>query len=75
MSSRRLKLPEPRKLIRGGIVAQSIGVIVLAISLFTLVPAVMVVTVPLGAGLILLGWLGWAIVFFRHDYWARPGGK
>ena len=45
---------------------QMIGVVVLAISLFTLVPWAMIVTVPVGSGLILLGWLAWAIVFFGN---------
>lgn len=43
---------------------QIVGVIALSLSLFTLNAAALVVTITVGAGLILLGWMAWVIVFF-----------
>ena len=61
MSKRRFKIPEPPALVRRGICLQIAGVVILSVTLFTMLPPVMIIALPLGAGLILLGWLAWAI--------------
>lgn len=57
------------RVLRRGVVAQILGILVLATALFTKVPLLMVVIIPVGALLIALGilaWL-WAVV------WAEAG--
>ena len=56
---------DPR-LIRYGIYAEIVGIILLSVILFVHVPPVLIVCMPLGIGLLGLGWLAWAWVFFKN---------
>ena len=69
MSNRRSlaeRMPEMIQFVRWGIYLQVVGVAVLAVSLFTLVPAALIVCMPIGIGLLCLGWLTWVVSFFKH---------
>ena len=50
---------------RRAIYAQIVGIIVLSVSFFFCTPPVMLLCFPVGAGLIGLGMLIWAILFFK----------
>jgi len=68
MSERRSfaeRLPSMLQFVRFGVYAQIVGIVVLSVTLFTLLPPVLIVCLPIGMGLIALGWLAWAWMFFK----------
>lgn len=44
---------------------QILGVLVFSVTMYVLAPPVMIACMPLGGGLILLGWLAWLTAFLR----------
>jgi len=65
MNKKLASLLETKRLIPVSIVLQIIGVVFLSVGLFTIVPWIMILTMPAGMGALGLGMLGWAIFFFR----------
>ena len=59
-------LLETKRLIPLGIYAEIIGIIMLGIGLFVQIPWLMILTMPVGMGLVGLGMLAWACFFFRE---------
>ena len=55
--------PSQGKLVRYADAAEIAGVVLLLVTLFTVNPLVLSVSIPLGSLLIVLGWLGWLRAF------------
>ena len=53
------------QLIRSGGVLEIIGIVLLAITVLVHNPLLMVILLPLGALLVLLGWVAWVWAFIR----------
>lgn len=53
------------RLVRCGVYMQILGVLVFSVTMYVLAPPVMIACMPLGGGLILLGWLAWLTAFLR----------
>lgn len=54
------------KVIRYGICAEIVGIILLSVILFVHFPPVLILCMPLGMGLLGLGLLAWVWVFFKN---------
>lgn len=65
MRTRRSALPATTRmqLIQCAILAEAVGVVILAISLFISMPLLLILCIPIGAGLTLIGALVWAWAF------------
>ena len=59
-------IPSGPQLVRCGIYAQIVGVLAFSVTMYTLSPPLMIICMPLGGGLILLGWLAWLTHFLRN---------
>ena len=59
------RMPAMIQFVRWGIYLQIVGVAVLAVSLFTLSAAALVICMPIGIGLLGIGWLTWVWSFFK----------
>jgi hypothetical protein len=53
------------QLIRRGSILEIVGIVLLAITVLVHNPLLMVILLPLGALVVLLGWVAWAWAFMR----------
>lgn len=65
MRTRRSSLPATTRmqLIQCAILAEAVGVVILALSLFVSAPLLLILSIPIGAGLTLVGALVWVWAF------------
>ena len=54
----------PVHIMRCGVLAQVFGILVMSVMLFTKIPLITVICLPVGAALVLLGCLTWAWAVF-----------
>ena len=66
MKEKIARLLVQEKLIPFGIFCEIIGICFLCIGLFNQMPWVMILTMPAGMGLVGLGMLSWAYIFFKN---------
>jgi len=59
-------LLETERLIPIGIYAEIIGIAFMSVGLFSYLPWLMILTMPVGMGLMGLGMLAWAVYFFKN---------
>lgn len=55
----------PDKVLRLAIVSEVVGIVLLAATLFTTVPILLTILLPLGTALAAAGILGWAVLVLR----------